>query len=133
MRRPLVLLAVGLLGVACGDTTASHTAATPAPTAKSSATPVVLSGIGKATTPALASDAGKVHLEAGSYMVSWQPPDKNFFAFCGLASNADYGVTIGLSAEPTNSKLVEDLVGGDYQCQVSAKAGSAWTITFTRA
>ncbi len=137
MRRLLLLLAVGLLGVACGETTASNTAATPAPTAKSSATPVVLSGIGKATTPdsrnALSSDAGKVHLEAGSYMVSWQSPDPHFSAFCGLASNADYGITIGLSPEPTNPKLVEDLVGGDYECQVTAKAGSAWTITFTRA
>ena len=91
----------------------------------------------KATTPdsrnALSSDAGKVHLEAGSYMVSWQSPDPHFSAFCGLASNADYGITIGLSPEPTNPKLVEDLVGGDYECQFSAKAGSAWTITFIRA
>jgi hypothetical protein len=89
--------------------------------------------VGKAGTPAFASDAGKVHLEAGSYTVSWQSPDKKFFTFCGLSSAADYGVTIGLSAEPTTSKLVEDLVGGDYECVVSAKAGSHWKITFMQA
>ena len=127
----VVLLAVGLLGLACGES--ASTPAVTTPTGTSATSPVVLSGIGKATSPGVASDAGKVHLEAGSYIVSWQSLDKKFFAFCGLASNADYGITIGLSAEPTNPKLVEDLVGGDYQCQVSAIAGSAWTITFTRA
>ena len=134
MRTLLVLLTAALLALACGDTTASPPEASPTtPTARSGASPVVLSGVGKAGTPALSSDAGRVHLEAGSYIVSWQSPDKKFFAFCGLSSAVDYGVTIGLSPEPTTSKLVEELVGGDYDCVVSAKAGSHWKITFMQA
>lgn len=131
MKRLLVLLTAGLVGIACGESASPPAVTTP--TATSATSSVVLSGVGKATSSGLASDAGKVHLEAGSYIVSWQSPDKNFFAFCGLTPPADYGITIGLSPEPTNPKLVEDLVGGDYECQGSAKAGSAWTITFSHA
>jgi hypothetical protein len=119
-----VLLTAGLLAVACGETS-STSATINSPSAQSTAAPIVLSEVGDATPT--------VHLEAGSYQVAWQSPDPSFFVFCGLKSSADYGVTIGLSAEPANPKLVEDLVGGEYECQVKTKAGSAWKITFTRA
>jgi hypothetical protein len=69
----LILLAAGLLSVACGETTAAPPSASPI--AKSPRAPVVVSGLG---------DVSKViHLEAGSYNVSWQSPDKKLFAFCG--------------------------------------------------
>lgn len=124
MRILLALLAAGLLCVGCGENTTSTLPSVSA-IATSPPAPAVLSGVGTATKT--------VHLNAGSYVVSWQSPDKAFFVFCGLSSNADYGITIGLSAEPTTSKLVEDLVGGDYECQVKANRGSAWKITLTRA
>ncbi len=138
VRSLLVLITVGLLAVACGgETSASPSAATPTTsTVKSSAAPVVLSGEGKATEPPPqrhATDAGTVHLGPGAYKVSWQSPDQSFYLFCGLASAKDYGITIGLAREPVNPKLVEDLVGGDYQCQASARAGTTWTVTFSPA
>jgi hypothetical protein len=138
VRSLLVLITVGLLGVACGgETTATPSAATPTATkVKASAAPVVLSGVGKATEPPPqrhATDAGTVRLGPGAYKVSWLSPDQSFFLFCGLASATDYGITIGLAREPDNPKLVEDLVGGDYQCQVSAQAGTTWTVTFSPA
>jgi hypothetical protein len=102
VRTLLVLLTVGLLGVACGENTIS-TLPPVSPIAQSARSTVLLSGIGTKTVTA--------RLGAGNFLVSWIVTDCGFNAFCSAPGDPDYGITISVGyANPTSlvpSKLTD--------------------------
>lgn len=107
-----------LFVVACGESTPAVTAQT-------------LSGVGATTAT--------IHLEAGYYTISWVEPDSEWEAYCeknkqSLPISIWVSKSLAGDSDPRTGQMEQNTQGGGtYSCKITAKAGSAWTITFTPA
>jgi hypothetical protein len=116
-----------LFAVACGE--AAPGPAAPGPASPGPASPVTLSGVGTKTATA--------QLEPGDYSISWTEPDSEWEAYCekdkkSLPISIWVSPTLGSDSDHRTGTIKQNTQGGGtYICQITAKAGSAWAITFT--
>lgn len=92
-------------------------------------TVVTLSGVGQKTAT--------VQLEAGNYTIAWNEPDSEWEAYCekdkqSLPISIWVSKSLAGDSDPRTGQMEQNTQGGGtYSCKITAKAGSAWTITFT--
>lgn len=85
------------------------------------------------------STAFTINLESGNYFISWTEPDAEWEAHCekdktSLPISIWVSPTLGSDSDQPSGQIEQNTQGGGtYSCQITAKAGSAWTITFTPA